>query len=103
MRVTGLLLWGLGAVRMHKDGQGFQEVWRVWHPLTWAALVLVLLPCAVMGEKLSEVVPLQLKPFWRLHSNQLQWVTPFTRLDSLKPFDPALARRTEYSPAFHPS
>ena len=41
---------------------------------------------AVAGEKLNAAVPTKLPVFWRLNADQLQWVTPFTRVDSLKPF-----------------
>lgn len=87
MNPVGLVLWFTGAARLHKDGDGFNAVWRWWHPATWVLMVAMVLPCALMGEPLLNVVALRLTPFWRKHRAQIQWVTPFTRLDALKPFD----------------
>lgn len=86
MRPLGLFIWFTGAIRMHADGEGFKEIWRPWHPMTWLFLVLMVLPCALAGEKLTYVVPLKLSKFWKENRDQLQWVTPFTRRDTLKPF-----------------
>lgn len=86
MHAIGLTLWFAGCVRLFKDGDGFSFVFRWWHPLTYVLLVIMVLPCAILGEKLFEVIPMRLSTFWRTHSEQLQWVTPFTRLDSLRPF-----------------
>ncbi len=86
MRPLGIVLWALGTVRLHKDGDGFRVVFRAVHPLTWLTMALLLVPCALLGEKLLDVVPLGLSRFWQDNEDQLQWVTPFTELDSLKPF-----------------
>ncbi len=91
MRVLGLAIWATGATRLHKDGDGFAAVFRPWHPVTWLVLVALVLPCALLGEQLTYVVPLRLPKFWREHLDQLQRVTPWTRLDSLKPFIVRLA------------
>lgn len=93
MHLLGRVLWATGAMRLHADGSSFQAIWRIWHPVTWLVLALAVIPCAVAGERLFRVVPLRLSEFWRLNADQLQWVTPFTRLDSLKPFNFAQARR----------
>jgi hypothetical protein len=93
MRGIGLVLWCIGAVRMHKDGGGFCAIFRPWHPLTWLVLFVMVLPCALMGERLTAVVPLRLSKFWQDNRDQLQWVTPFTRLDALRPFKHRPARR----------
>jgi len=91
--LLGTLFWLTGAVRLHKDADGFNAVWRGWHPVTWVVLVAMLIPCAFLGEALLKAVPLRPNSFWRINAEQLQWVTPFTRLDTLKPFNFAQARR----------
>lgn len=87
MRLLGLFLWFTGTVRLHADGDGFKEIWRPWHPVTWLFLVVMVVPCAILGEKLSYAVPMRLSDFWKDNIDQLQWVTPFTRRDTLKRFD----------------
>ena len=82
-----VLLWLTGGVSFYKDGDGFCPLCRAWHPTAWLLLVGLLIPCALMGQPLLKVVPLKLSPFWKKNKEQLQWVTPFTRLDSLKPFE----------------
>jgi hypothetical protein len=91
MSRTGLALWFTGCIRMHKDGNTFNGIMHWWHPATWAMFLIMVLPCAVMGEKLSEVVPVRLSDFWLRNRAQLQWVTPFTDLSTLVPFDSSLA------------
>lgn len=86
MSSVGLVLWFLGCVRLHRDGNGFNAVFHGWHPLTWVVLLLMVVPCALIGEKLLNVVPLRLTKFWRDNADQLQWVTPFTDIATLKPF-----------------
>lgn len=86
MTFVGVLIWITGAVRMHKDGDGFKAIWRVWHPVTWLIAVILVVPCAITGVALKEVFPIQLSKFWVEHADQLQFVQPWTRLDSLKPF-----------------
>jgi len=86
MSPIGVLLWLTGTVRMHKDGDGFKAIWRAWHPVTWLMVVIMVVPCAVMGVALKEVFPLKLSKFWQQNRDQLQFVTPWTKLDSLKPF-----------------
>lgn len=87
MKILGLLLWATGCVRLYKDGDGFSALFRAWHPVTWLVALLVLVPCAVVGERLSVVVPVRLSRFWKRNRQQLQWVQPWTRLDQLKRFD----------------
>jgi hypothetical protein len=86
MSGVGLALWLTGCVRMFKDGDGFSCVFRWWHPVTYLLMLVMLVPCALMGEKLLKVIPLKLSAFWQENSDQLQWVAPWTRLDTLKPF-----------------
>lgn len=86
MRVVGVLLWMTGCARLHKDGDSFGIVMRAWHPITWVTLVAMVVPCALMGEKLTDLVPLRLTKFWRQNADQVQWVTPFTDTSTLKPF-----------------
>lgn len=93
MTYIGMLLWALGCVRMHADGSGFSCIYRPWHPVNWLLLLLLMPLCAVMGEKLLDIVPFRLSRFWRDNIGQLQWVLPWTRLDSVKPFNHHLSVR----------
>lgn len=88
MTTFGVLLWFTGCVKLHKDANSFKCVFRRWHPLTWLLAVLMILPCALSGTKLSEAIPLNLTEFWVKNMDQLQWVTPFTDVSTLKPFKP---------------
>lgn len=87
MRVIGVALYLTGCFRLHKDGDGTKAIFFWWHPLTWVLLLVMVVPCALLGEKLMDVVPMRLSKFWKANAEQLQWVKPWTRLDSLKPFD----------------
>jgi hypothetical protein len=86
MTVLLVLIWASGCARIYKDGDSQNAVFRAWHPATWLLFAFMVVPSAITGEKLSSVVPTKLPRFWRLNVDQLQWVTPFTRIDSLKPF-----------------
>jgi hypothetical protein len=86
MRPIGLLLWGLGCARLHKDGDGFRPVFRVWHPVTWLVWLVLLIPCAIAGERIGDAVPIRLSKFWQQNRDQLQFVTPFTDINTLRPF-----------------
>lgn len=83
MNPVGLVLWFTGAARLYKDGDGFSAVWRWWHPVTWLLLVTLVLPCALIGQPLLQVVALRLAPYWRRRRTQVLWVTPFTRLSAV--------------------
>jgi hypothetical protein len=87
MTPIGIFMWLSGCTRLHADGDIATFVCRWWHPLTWLLMAALLIPCALMGKKLLSVVPLCLSPFWRKNRDQLQWVTPWTRLDRIKPFN----------------
>lgn len=86
MRPLGVLIWMTGAIRLYKDGDGFDALWRAWHPVTWLACVALIVPCGLLGEKLSSVVATKLSAFWLKNQDQLQFVFPWTRLSSLQPF-----------------
>ena len=86
MRFVGILLYFTGCLRLHLDNGLPTGIFRAWHPVTWLALLLMIIPCAVMGEKLTDVVPMRLSKFWVNNHKQLQWVTPFTRLNSRPKF-----------------
>jgi len=94
IHVFECFLWGTGCVRLYKDGGLFRFVFRGAHPVTWLMMVVCLIPSVLTGTKLSDWVPLALPAFWVNHSDQLQWVTPWTKLSSLKPFhNSSLANR----------
>lgn len=95
MNKFGVMLWLTGCHRMHKDADGVDTVFRAWHPVTWLLLVVMVVPCALWGEKLFDVVPLRLSKFWRDNIGQLQRVTPFSDWSALRPFDYGGASRKE--------
>ncbi len=78
MHLLGVLLWGTGCVRLYRDGDGFSFLFRVWHPVTWLITLVMVVPCAVMGERLFEVIPLRLKPYWVQRRRSMQWVQPWS-------------------------
>src|ERR1035437_6620456 len=86
MKKLGLVLWFLGFFRIYFDGDGFGELFRWWHPLTWIWLLVMIPFCAVVGEKISWVVPLKLDGFWKEAENaeHIQFVAPWTRIDTKK-------------------
>jgi hypothetical protein len=86
LSAIGNLLWFLGCIRLHKDGDGIGLVFRWWNPISLLVLLLAIIPCAVFGEPLLEAVPFKLSKFWKDNMDQYQPVTPFTKLDSLRPF-----------------
>lgn len=86
MPPLAIAMWFTGCFRMHKDGDGWGAVFRWWHPLTWVLFIAMIIPCAIFGEPIFNVIRLRLSPFWKVNLSQLQWVTPFTRLDTLKQF-----------------
>ena len=83
LRALSWVLWLTGSMRLFRDGNGVSAVMRPWHPLTWVLLILAILPCAIMGVKLTEAVPLTLSRFWKLNRQHLYWVTPWTDLNTL--------------------
>lgn len=86
MRLIGIALWCIGSVRLHKDGDGFQAIFRIWHPATWLMYIVFTPLAGIIGEKVTDILPTRLTLFWHKNRDQLQWVTPFTKLDTLKPF-----------------
>jgi len=87
MGYLGLLLYFTGCLRIHLDNGLPTGIFRAWHPVTWLLLVVMVLPCAVMGEKLTQAVPMRLSKFWINNHKQLRWVTPFTKLNAVPGFN----------------
>jgi len=81
--LIGRVLWFTGMMRLYRDGNTASAIFRAWHPLTWLLLVVLILPCAILGEKLTEAVPLRLSNFWRQRRGAIQWVSFWTDLNSL--------------------
>lgn len=83
MSKLGIALWLLGTMRIHKDGDGLCSVFRWWNPLSLVLWVVMLVPCALLGERINEVVPFALSKYWKKNYAQLRWVHPFERLDAI--------------------
>lgn len=86
MKPLGIALWCIGAVRLHKDGNGMRAVFKAWHPATWLLYIVFTPIAAIIGEKITDILPTRISLFWHKNRDQLQWVTPFTELSTLKPF-----------------
>jgi hypothetical protein len=97
MAVLLVLIWATGCARIYKEGDSQNAIFRAWHPATWLLLAAMVVPCAIAGEKLRSAVPTKLSRFWKVNADQLQWVTPFTRIDTLKPFRFPAKRCTDVS------
>lgn len=95
MLLLAVPLWLIGCVRLYVDNGSTIGVFRAWHPVTWLLMVLLIVPCALAGEKLSHAVPTKLSPFWTANKDQLQWVHPWSRLDSFVKFKHSL---NKYNP-----
>lgn len=80
MNPLGLTLWFLGCCRLYRapNGDGFCAVWRAWHPVNWVLAVALVLPCAVLGVPLFQVLNFRLPPQWRKHPEKLEYLTPFS-------------------------
>lgn len=92
MRYIGVLIWLSGACRLFKDGHGFGFVFRWYHPITWILLVILTPVCGIIGEKVTDIIPLKLSKFWKENIDQMQYVTPFTKLSTLVPFKHKIAK-----------
>lgn len=74
------IMYYLGIVKLYHfgtsgDGTGFVNgIFRKWHPLTWLILASTIIPCAIYGEKISDVVPFDMHEFYKRPEN-LYWVT----------------------------
>lgn len=83
LQPLGIVLWCLYAVRLYKDGDAVNGIFRWWHPLTWLLIIILIIPCAIMGERITDVFPVRLNAYWRTRRAQVQWVTPWTNLHAL--------------------
>lgn len=86
MNWFGIAVWATGCARLYKDGDGVDVIFRKWHPMTWLLYVVLTPLCGILGEKVTDVLPTRLSLFWTKNIDQLQWVTPFTEMDTLVPF-----------------
>ncbi len=76
--LRGRILWWLGVVRIHEDGDGWSGVFRWWHPITWCLFVAMIPVCAVVGEEIFRVVPMRVGRFFLENPERLIWWTPFS-------------------------
>lgn len=74
MRPFGRVLYSLGMFRLHRDGDGASVVFRWWHPLCWCLFIIMIPPCAFVGEKVQEVVPFRVSKFWRECGEPIEWL-----------------------------
>lgn len=79
MHAPAIALWFTGCARMYVDGDQLDVVYRWWHPVTLALIVIMLIPCALLGERLFDTVPVCLPRHLDFHRHDLTWVTPFSK------------------------
>jgi hypothetical protein len=70
----GRFLWMTGCVRIHRDGDGYGQVFHWWHPVSWITWLVMLPVCGIIGEKVNEQVPFRLKPYWRERRDEIEWL-----------------------------
>lgn len=70
----GKFLWMTGCVRFFVDGDGHSALFRWWHPVTWLVIIGMVPVCAVVGDKISDAVPLKLSPFWQERESEISWL-----------------------------
>jgi hypothetical protein len=70
--LMGKICYYTGAITLYHYGTkgngnvGFVNgLFKKWHPLTWLILVLATVPCALVGEKLTDVVPMKLGDYYK--------------------------------------
>lgn len=65
-----------GAARLYdaginsKGGYAY-PIFRKWHPVAWLVVLIALIPCALAGEKLFELVPFDMSDYYK---ENLKWV-----------------------------
>lgn len=74
LRLVGWIVYLTGAARFHDDGDGVTAIFRWWHPLTWVLALVMIIPCAIVGEKISEAIPLRISKWFRDNPDRLQWL-----------------------------
>ena len=74
MKPLGWVLYWSGAMRVHDDGDGVSGVFRWWHPFSWVAVVALFPVCAIVDEKISNVVPFKVGRYFKDHPDKLQWL-----------------------------
>jgi len=79
--VLAKLLYLTGAVTFyhagthHDTGYGYVDgYFAKWHPVTWLVMIAMVIPCALMGEKLTEVVSTS-KPTGSYYNENFRKVT----------------------------
>ena len=75
----GQVLYFLGVVKIHKDGSGWSEVYRWYHPVAWI-LFVVFIPffACKSGYSILDQFPFGVSEYWRKPENKekLVWLTP---------------------------
>ncbi len=70
----GHVLRFLGVVRVHEDGDICTAIFRWWHPVTWVMFVALIVPCAFMGEKITDAFPIRVSRYFRENPERLKWL-----------------------------
>lgn len=78
-----------GAARAYD--RGYQSlkwdfVYRKWHPLTWLIYLIALIPSAIIGEKITYMVPTKLEEFYneKNQKGELIWGTWWQVIKDIK-------------------
>lgn len=71
----GWVLLLTGTARIYDNGDGLGILFRWWHPLAWVMFISFIPVCAIIGEKIVEVVPFRVDKWHRENPEKLQWLT----------------------------
>jgi len=73
LTTTGKIIYYTGCVRLFKDGDGYGQLFRWWHPISWIIWIIALQVCGIVGEPVNEVVPMTLNRYWRVRKKEIEW------------------------------
>lgn len=76
VKLAGKIVYFTGAAKLYYAGSsgeyGFvYPIFRKWHPVSWLIVLIALIPCAIVGAKISEAVPFTMSDFYK---KNLKWV-----------------------------
>ena len=75
--LPGKILWLTGMFRIYKDGDGYSPLCRPWHPVYWIMFLALIPLCAILGEKISNVLPCRVSNYFHEHPEKLVFINPF--------------------------
>lgn len=77
MNWLGKLCYYTGATKVYRVSDTYGDgLFRVWHPLTWLCFLILLVPCAVEGERISNIIKTKLPSYYhgKEDKGELEWM-----------------------------